>query len=398
VRRFAHLCEGEPRGRTGVHELGVWRPASPTELEDDGALATLAFQDDTLAAERSRIEAILARLAREPDRQATPLPGGQWSDRLPQSRPGATLPGDPRGGWRRMQAISPDREQVASVRARLTFVGLGGVALLGYVMATGSARALIGFALLAGAYSLVLVALERGLAAGRSRSSANELFAGANALGLTGLLVVAGQLQGPLAGLYAVLIFATALGGDARAATVAGVVGATSYAGATLATWLGWIPGLEQGAEGAAASAPSAVLATAVLFGIAAYGAWTYAHAARRRLREAEQRYRTVLESASEPILLLDARTGRYLDANASASALFRGGRERLLGGLTAFDVLDESEHAKLRELLAAAAHRGPRPPGARHRSPVGATCGDVVSATCELGGHPVLVVAARRG
>ncbi|UCE84812.1 MAG: hypothetical protein JSU66_10665 [Deltaproteobacteria bacterium] len=65
VRRFGHLCEGEPRGRTGVHEAGVhrsdaWQPAP-------GYLPTLAFQDGTLEAARDAIEGLLARLAARDD-------------------------------------------------------------------------------------------------------------------------------------------------------------------------------------------------------------------------------------------------------------------------------------------------------------------------------------------
>jgi hypothetical protein len=63
VRRFAHLCEGEPRGLTGVHEFGVWGP-NEISLDDSGLLPTLAFQDGTLAAARERIEALLLRIAK----------------------------------------------------------------------------------------------------------------------------------------------------------------------------------------------------------------------------------------------------------------------------------------------------------------------------------------------
>jgi hypothetical protein len=61
VRRFGHLCEGEPRGLTGVHEAGVhrsdaWRPGP-------GTLPTVAFQDGTLDACRDELERLLAELA-----------------------------------------------------------------------------------------------------------------------------------------------------------------------------------------------------------------------------------------------------------------------------------------------------------------------------------------------
>ena len=61
MRRFGHLCEGEPRGLTGVHEAGVhhsdaWRPGA-------GTLPTVAFQDGTLDACRGDLERLLAELA-----------------------------------------------------------------------------------------------------------------------------------------------------------------------------------------------------------------------------------------------------------------------------------------------------------------------------------------------
>jgi len=60
--RFAHLCEGEPEGRTGVHEFGSFgpRPGAPPDRPAPGFLPTLAFQDDTLARSRARVEAAIA--------------------------------------------------------------------------------------------------------------------------------------------------------------------------------------------------------------------------------------------------------------------------------------------------------------------------------------------------
>jgi len=64
VRRMAHLCEGEPEGRTGVHEFGIWKPGCIAA--EDGLLATIAFQDGTLERSREGIEAALAAVARGP--------------------------------------------------------------------------------------------------------------------------------------------------------------------------------------------------------------------------------------------------------------------------------------------------------------------------------------------
>jgi hypothetical protein len=63
--RFAHLCEGEPEGRTGVHEFGSFaaRADAPPDRPAPGFLPTLAFQDDTLARSRDRVEAAIAAAA-----------------------------------------------------------------------------------------------------------------------------------------------------------------------------------------------------------------------------------------------------------------------------------------------------------------------------------------------
>jgi hypothetical protein len=63
--RFAHLCEGEPDGRTGVHEFGVWKTPGGDDpwLPGPGYLPTIAFQDDTLVRARDRVEAALRAIA-----------------------------------------------------------------------------------------------------------------------------------------------------------------------------------------------------------------------------------------------------------------------------------------------------------------------------------------------
>ena len=64
--RMAHLCEGEPEGRTGVHEFGVWpvREKEPPWRAAPGFLPTLAFQEDTLERSRAAIEAAIAAIAK----------------------------------------------------------------------------------------------------------------------------------------------------------------------------------------------------------------------------------------------------------------------------------------------------------------------------------------------
>jgi hypothetical protein len=60
VRRFGHLCEGEPRGLTGVHEFGVH--ASDAWSGGPETLPTLAFQDGTPEDARTDLERRLAEL------------------------------------------------------------------------------------------------------------------------------------------------------------------------------------------------------------------------------------------------------------------------------------------------------------------------------------------------
>jgi hypothetical protein len=64
--RIAHLCEGEPEGRTGVHEFGTWRMpgAGDPHAPARGYLPTLAFQDDTLERSREVVEAAIAAAAK----------------------------------------------------------------------------------------------------------------------------------------------------------------------------------------------------------------------------------------------------------------------------------------------------------------------------------------------
>jgi hypothetical protein len=66
ARRFGHLCEGEPGGRTGVHELGLFadRRDAPAGEPRPGYLPTLALQDDTLARHQSAVEAVIAAAAK----------------------------------------------------------------------------------------------------------------------------------------------------------------------------------------------------------------------------------------------------------------------------------------------------------------------------------------------
>jgi len=64
--RIAHLCEGEPEGRTGVHEFGVWKTPGALGAGEPrpGYLPTIAFQDDTLARSRAEVERVIEAAAK----------------------------------------------------------------------------------------------------------------------------------------------------------------------------------------------------------------------------------------------------------------------------------------------------------------------------------------------
>jgi transcriptional regulator PpsR len=80
------------------------------------------------------------------------------------------------------------------------------------------------------------------------------------------------------------------------------------------------------------------------------------------RFREAETRYRHLLETSSEAVLIVDGATQKVLEANPAARALCAGVRTKLLGApLSA--VFDPSQAERLQDLLAAARSVGKRDP-----------------------------------
>lgn len=78
------------------------------------------------------------------------------------------------------------------------------------------------------------------------------------------------------------------------------------------------------------------------------------------RSREAETRYRHLLETSSEAVLVVDGNSQKILEANPAARTLCGGARQRLVGsGLTA--LFDPSHGERLQDLLAAARSVGKR-------------------------------------
>ncbi|ANZ39827.1 hypothetical protein BBK82_31065 [Lentzea guizhouensis] len=69
-----------------------------------------------------------------------------------------------------------------------------------------------------------------------------------------------------------------------------------------------------------------------------------------RQLRDSELRYRQLVESTTDAILMLDADL-RFIDANPALCTLLGRDRNELVGTAAA-DVLDHGEHSRLRELV----------------------------------------------
>jgi transcriptional regulator PpsR len=78
------------------------------------------------------------------------------------------------------------------------------------------------------------------------------------------------------------------------------------------------------------------------------------------RFREAETRYRHLLETSSEAVLIVDGATQKVLEANPAARALCAGTRAKLVGAPLAA-VFDAGHGERLQDLLAAARSVGKR-------------------------------------
>ncbi len=80
------------------------------------------------------------------------------------------------------------------------------------------------------------------------------------------------------------------------------------------------------------------------------------------RFREAETRYRHLLETSAEAVLIVDGSTQKVLEANPAARALCGGTRSKLTGVALA-SLFEASQGERLQDLLAAARSVGKREP-----------------------------------
>ena len=93
------------------------------------------------------------------------------------------------------------------------------------------------------------------------------------------------------------------------------------------------------------------------------------------RFREAETRYRHLLETSSEAVLIVDGSTQKVLEANPAARALFGTVRAPSWPASTLASACSTTAHGeRLQDLLAAARSVGKKRPGERARLADGST------------------------
>jgi len=207
------------------------------------------------------------------------------------------------------------------------------------------------FALLAtlAVYGLAILVLSRVMTSDEGRLRANLIGLILESLVLTAVLTVLGGLQGPLAGLYGILVL---LGGLTLGRTGALAVGGTSLAGYSLALVLLHTQQLPQFALAAHAEAHSASLfgslfLAAVLVASMLFATARFTELLRMRASKAESRYWALFNAAQEPLVVWDPQTLEILDANEGATALAGLPREDLVGGY-GLELVPPEHHASL--------------------------------------------------
>jgi PAS domain S-box-containing protein len=165
-------------------------------------------------------------------------------------------------------------------------------------------------------------------------------------------------LHTPAAGLYAPIIaIETVLWGPRRGAATAGATLAFYGAALALAAW-GGVPASSASdpvAEMLAGRSAFSFVALAVVAAVVLAISSMSRDIGIRRLASAEQRYRAIFEAAGDGIGVIDPKTGRFVDVNASALAFMGTTLDELrTRGLE--DLIPPSQHGDLRQLLATSA------------------------------------------
>ncbi len=262
----------------------------------------------------------------------------------------------------------------------------------------GSSRSL--YAL--GAVMLAYLAANAGLTLALRRSRFVQLLGClcviSDLAALSATLAIFGQLQGPLVGMYAIVILGGASMWSGLATAIAGLVGVGCYATALALTLRGVIPkdmalqGLRT-LEGAGYVEPFTLVSVITFFTV--FTIVLSIQLLRKRAAAAEGRYQAVFDAAPTPILIFEPKTGKYLDGNEAAVRLSGLSHSEIVGGAVG-DLLEPESGARLRALLMSSMP-GSSPTLQRLVTREGRELFmEIALAPAELGGREAVVLAAR--
>ncbi len=245
-----------------------------------------------------------------------------------------------------------------TLRLRWISAALGVPIFGGVCLLFGSTGSLYAFGIAMLAYLLVNAGLSRALRRSRSLQLWGCLSVVGDLAALTVTLTIFDQLQGPLVGMYAMVLLGSATMWSGLATVIAGMVGVGCYATALGLKLGGVLPagaGLERlqslDAFGFATLVPLALL---VLF--TGYTVILNYRLLRDRAASVEDRYRALFNAMPTPILVVDRETGRYLECN-EASRQFTGlSRDQFIGRMVG-NPLEPEDRADLEALVRQAAN-----------------------------------------
>ncbi len=245
-----------------------------------------------------------------------------------------------------------------TLRLRWISAALGVPIFGGVCLLFGSTGSLYAFGIAMLAYLLVNAGLSRALRRSRSLQLWGCLSVVGDLAALTVTLTIFDQLQGPLVGMYAMVLLGSATMWSGLATVIAGMVGVGCYATVLGLTLGGVLPagaGLERlqslDAFGFATLVPLALL---VLF--TGYTVILNYRLLRDRAASVEDRYRALFNRMPTPIFVVDQETGRYLECN-EASRQFTGlSRDQFIGRMVG-NLLEPEDRADLEALVRQAAN-----------------------------------------
>lgn len=285
-----------------------------------------------------------------------------------------------------------------TLRLRWISVALGLPIFGGVCLLFGSTASLYAFGIAMLAYLLVNAGLSWALRRSRFIQLWGCLSVVSDLAALTVTLTIFDQLQGPLVGMYAMVLLGGASMWSGLATAIAGTVGVGCYAIALGLKLGGVLPaggGLERlQSLDAFGSAPLVPLALVVLF--TGYTVLLNFRLLRNRAASVEDRYRAVFDAMPTPILVVDRETGRYLECN-EATRQFTGLPRGEFIGRRVGDLLEPEDRMELEALLREAANAPTRTLLRRWAMKSGREFFSEMALTpVEFGGREAVVMAGR--